>query len=156
MVKEKYVHYYMGVAKSAADLSTARKKRVGAVIVKDDRIISIGYNGTPSGWDNNCEEWRPNEGVHFDVPGEDLDIYGDWYTKPEVLHAEANAITKLARSTESGEGATLFCTAMPCIECGKLIHQTGINTVYYSEDYESSKGSGKDFLLKCGIKVEQI
>ena len=156
MVKNKYRYYYMDIAEKTAELSTARKKRVGAVVVKDDRIISVGYNGTPSGWDNNCEYWKANEGVHFDVPGEDMDVYGEWHTKPEVLHAEANAITKLARSTESGEGATLFCTHMPCIECGKLIHQTGINTVYYQEDYESSKGSGKEFLQQCGIHLEKL
>lgn len=156
MVKEKYRPYYMGIAKMTAELSTARKKRVGAVVVKDDRIISVGYNGTPSGWDNNCEEWRPNEGVHFDVAGEDLDVYGDWYTYPVVLHAEANAITKLARSTESGEGATLFCTHLPCIECGKLIYQSGIDTVYYGEEYIASKGSGKEFLEQCGIRLEKL
>ena len=89
MVKSKYRYYYMDIAEKTAELSTARKKRVGAVVVKDDRIISVGHNGTPSGWDNNCEEWKPNEGVHFDVPSEDLDVYGEWHTKPEVLHAEA-------------------------------------------------------------------
>ena len=156
MVKSKYRYYYMDIAEKTAELSTARKKRVGAVVVKDDRIISVGYNGTPSGWDNNCEYWKPNEGVHFDVPGEDMDVYGEWYTKPEVLHAEANAITKLARSTESGEGSTLFCTHMPCIECAKLMYQSGIDTVYYNEDYESAKGSGKEFLKKCGIHLEQL
>ena len=156
MVKEKYRPYYMGIAKKTAELSTARKKRVGAVVVKDDRIISVGYNGTPSGWDNNCEEWKPNEGVYFDVGGEDLDVYGEWRTKPEVLHAEANAITKLARSTESGENATLFCTHLPCIECAKLIYQTGINTVYYDEEYIASKGSGKEFLEKSNVHLEQL
>lgn len=156
MVKEKYLGYYMDIAKRTAELSTARKKKVGAVIVKNDRIVSVGYNGTPSGWDNNCEEWKPNEGVHFDVPGEDMDIYGDWYTKEEVLHAEANAITKLARSPETGEGATLFCTHLPCIECAKLIYQTGINTVYYGEEYIASKGSGKEFLEKSKVHLEKL
>ena len=156
MVKEKYLGYYMDIAKRTAQLSTARKKKVGAVIVKDHRIISIGYNGTPSGWDNNCEVWKPNEGVHFDVPGEDLDLYGEWYTKDEVLHAEANAITKLARSPESAEGATLFVTALPCIECAKLIFQTGINTVYYDEEYVAMKGSGKEFLQKSNVHLEKL
>ena len=156
MVKDKYKEYYMNIAMDTAQLSTAIKKKVGAVVVKDDRIISVGYNGTPSGWDNACEYWEAYPEVKWDVAGADLDIYGEYKTKPEVLHAEANAITKLARSTESGEDSTLFCTHMPCIECGKLIHQTGINTVYYQEDYESSKGSGKDFLIKCGIKIEKI
>ncbi len=155
-MKEKYLHYYMDIAKRTAELSTARKKKVGAVIVKDDRVISIGYNGTPSGWDNECEEWRPNEGVTFKVNEGDREIYGSWYTKAEVLHAEANAITKLAKSPESGEGATLFCTLEPCIECAKLIYQTGINTVYYSEEYKASKGSGKEFLKTCGVTLEKI
>ena len=153
-MKEKFVHYYMGIARSTADLSTARKKKVGAVIVKDGRIISMGYNGTPSGWDNECETWESK--VSFDVAEEDRHIYGEYHTKPEVLHAEANAIAKLARSVESGEGATLFVTALPCIECAKLIYQSGINKVCYEEEYVASKGSGKSFLEKCNIQLTKI
>ena len=119
--EEKFVYYYMGIAKSTADLSSARKKRVGCIIVKDNRVISMGYNGMPSGWDNECEHWIPN--VPFYVHPDDRHIYGTFETKPEVLHAETNAISKLARSTESGEGADLFVTCTPCIECAKLIHQ---------------------------------
>jgi dCMP deaminase len=155
-MKDKYKGFYMGIARDTAQLSTARKKRVGAVVVKDDRIISVGYNGTPSGWDNNCEEWKPYEGVTFHVAGEDLDVYGEWHTKPEVLHAEANAITKLARSTESGEDSSMFVTHVPCIECAKLIYQSGVKEVYYDEEYVASKGSGKQFLIECGIKLEKL
>lgn len=155
-MKTKFLSYYMGIAKSTADLSTARKKQVGCIIVKDNRVISLGYNGTPSGWDNQCEDWVPNEGVMFTPHENDLDIYGTWVTKPEVLHAETNAISKLARSTESGEGADLFVTCTPCIECAKLIVQSGIGRVFYSEDYVPSKGCGITFLKDCGIYVEQV
>lgn len=155
-MKKKFKEYFMKVAIETSYLSDALKAKVGAIIVKNGRIVSIGYNGMPRGWENECEEWKPKEGVFFDVPGEDMDIYGDWHTKPEVLHAEANAITKLAKSTESGEGATLVTTHMPCIECAKLIHQSGIVRVAYNKEYKASKGSGKEFLEKCGIELEQI
>lgn len=153
-MKEKFVYYYMGIAKSTADLSSARKKRVGCIIVKDNRVISMGYNGMPSGWDNECENWIPH--VPFYVHPDDREIYGTFETKPEVLHAETNAISKLARSTESGEGADLFVTCTPCIECAKLIHQAGIARVFYDEDYDSSKGNGLAFLNRCGIYVEKV
>ena len=152
----KFKNYFMKVAMETATLSHAIKAKVGAVIVKDGRIISLGYNGMPAGWDNKCEHWKPKEGVMFDVAGEDMDIYGDWYTNKEVLHAEANAITKLAKSNESGEGATLVTTHMPCIECAKLIHQSGIIRVAYNKDYKATKGYGKPFLEHCGIELEQI
>ena len=152
----KFKSYFMRVAKETAELSHAVKAKVGAIIVKEGRIISLGYNGMPSGWDNKCEHWKANEGVMFDVAGEDMDIYGEWYTNPEVLHAEANAITKLAKSNESGEGATIVTTHMPCIDCAKLIHQSGIIRVAYGKDYEASRCSGKEFLKKCGIEIEQV
>ena len=152
----KFKTYFMKVATETAQLSHARKAKVGEVIVKEGRIISLGYNGMPAGWDNNCEYWEPKEGVMFDVAGEDMTIYGDWHSNKEVLHAEANAITKLAKSTESGEGATIVTTHMPCIECAKLIHQSGIVRVAYDKDYKASKGAGKEFLKQCGIELEQI
>ena len=155
-MKDKFLDYYMDIAYSTAKLSSATKAQVGAVIVKDDRIISIGYNGTPTGWDNRCEDWVPNDGVTFKVHDEDKDIYGHYKTKPEVLHAEANAITKLAKSTESGEGATLFTTHLPCIECAKLLYQSGIETVYYDIEYNAGKGKGKDFLLKSGVQLKKL
>ena len=126
-LKEKYLGTYMKVARLFAEHSSAVRKKVGAVIVKDDRIISIGYNGMPSGWSNDCEI--------------------DGVTKSEVLHAETNAIAKLARSSESGEGAIMFITCSPCIECAKLIYQAGIKEVYYAEDYRNDDGI--KFLSKC-------
>ena len=114
--------------------------KVGAVIVKDNRIISIGYNGMPSGWDNNCE----------DVVGMPDDQ--TLKTKKEVLHAESNAITKVAKSTESAEGAVLYSTCAPCIDCAKLIHQAGITRVVYGHTYKSE--DGLTFLDKCGIVLE--
>lgn len=131
------------MAETFAECSTARRLQVGAVVVKDDRIISIGYNGMPSGWDNNCEiEKKVQGGVTL------------LETKPEVLHAETNAIAKLARSTESGLDSTLFVTHSPCLDCAKLVYQSGINTVYYRNSYRSE--AGVEFLRKAGVKVEQI
>jgi dCMP deaminase len=144
MIKEKYLGAYMKTARVFAELSTAKRKHVGAVVVKDDRIISIGYNGMPSGWDNNCED----EISYPDAHGVTLK------TKPEVLHAESNAIAKLAKSTESGDGASMFITCAPCIECAKMIFQSGIKEVFYGEDYRDDVGIL--FLNKCGITVKQI
>jgi dCMP deaminase len=146
-MKEKFVDAYMDVAERFAQLSSARRLHVGAIVVKDDRIISIGYNGMPAGWDNNCE----------------LEIYeenGDdepeiiLKTRPEVLHAETNAIAKLAKSTESGNNATMFITHSPCLDCAKLIFQSGINSVYYRDSYRSE--DGVQFLTKSGVTVTQI
>jgi dCMP deaminase len=137
-MKEKYIDTYMKVARLFAEHSSVQqRKKVGAVIVKDDRIISIGYNGMPAGWDNTCEELKPQPFPHEPT----------LVTKPEVLHAESNAIAKLAKSTESGEGATMFVTCAPCLECAKLIYQAGIKEIYYTEDYR--KSDGVDFLSKC-------
>jgi dCMP deaminase len=138
-MKTKYKLAHMRAAHLYADLSTARRLKVGALIVKDDRIISIGYNGMPSGWDNNCEL--------------ELDD-GTIKTKPEVLHAETNAIAKLARSTESGLDADLFVTHSPCLDCAKLIYQSGIRRVYYANAYRDD--SGISFLKASGITVEKI
>lgn len=145
-MKTKFKQAYMDVAERFAQLSSAKRLQVGAIVVKDDRIISIGYNGMPSGWDNTCEDTLV---VEAEV-GEDIILK----TKPEVLHAEANAITKLARSPESGEGAAIFITHSPCIECAKLIYQSGINQVYYAYNYRSTDGI--DFLSKCNIEVEKV
>ena len=143
MIKEKYLDAYMKTAKVFAALSSAKRKHVGAVIVKDDRIISIGYNGMPSGWDNNCEY------LQHRIAQEPILV-----TRAEVLHAESNAIAKLAKSTESGDGASMFITCSPCIECAKMIYQSGIKEVFYEEDYKSDQGL--DFLNKCGIKVVKL
>jgi len=150
MIKEKYLGAYMKTARVFAELSTAKRKQVGAVIVKDDRIISIGYNGMPSGWDNNCE----HEVVVDVVDGVPQREIKELRTRPEVLHAESNAIAKLAKSTESGDGASMFITCSPCIECAKMIFQSGIKEVFYGEDYRDD--GGVVFLNKCGIIVKQI
>ena len=143
-MKQKFIDAYMEVAKIFANLSTAKRLQVGAIVVKDDRIISIGYNGMPSGWDNCCE---------FEVNARELG-YRELKTKPEVLHAEANAVSKLARSPESAEGATIFITHAPCMDCAKLIYQSGITTVYYKEEYRSTQGI--EFLTKSGIEVVKV
>ncbi len=141
-MKDKFIQYYLEIAKHTAHLSYAKRLKVGSVIVKEDRIISIGYNGTPSGWDNECESVNEK----FLPQAEDK-----LSTKPEVLHAEANAITKLARSSESGLYSTMFCTHSPCLECSKLIYQSGISMFYYIWDYRSQIGT--DFLNECGVTV---
>jgi dCMP deaminase len=148
MIKEKYLGAYMKTARIFGNLSSARRKKVGAIIVKDDRIISIGYNGMPSGWDNNCEdEIAPTlPYLQGDCP--------TLKTKPEVLHAESNAIAKLAKSTESGNGASIFITCSPCLDCAKMIYQSGIKEVYYAEEYRISEGL--DFLNKCGITLKRV
>lgn len=140
----------MKTAETFAELSHARRLHVGAIIVKDDRIISIGYNGMPAGWDNNCEE------KVYKIDGWLVDEEGcyELKTKPEVLHAETNAIAKLARSTESGLNASIFITHSPCIDCAKLIYQSGINAVYYRNAYRSEDGIS--FLRQSGVKVEQL
>lgn len=154
----------MQTAKLWASMSSAVKLQVGAVIVSEEAIV-VGYNGTPEGWDNNCEdrEWMPNGCLHLDeYPFVEYSDYGDetiigrykLKTKPEVLHAEMNAISKLAKSTLSGKGAVLFCTHSPCLACAKAVYQTGIREVYYSKDYRSS--DGVLFLKKCGVKVEKL
>lgn len=147
-MKQKFRDAYMKTAETFAELSSARRLHVGAIIVKDDRIISIGYNGMPAGWDNNCEEVVTPTLPYLQGGGPTL------RTKPEVLHAETNAIAKLAKSTESGNGATLFVTHSPCLDCAKLVYQSGINTVYYRNSYRSE--DGLQFLEKAGVKVEKI
>ena len=144
-MKPKFIAAFMDVAERFAQLSSAKRLQVGAIVVKDDRIISIGYNGMPSGWDNECEEVvPPNEWVEFE----------QLKTKPEVIHAESNAISKLARGTESGLGATMFVTHAPCIDCAKLVYQSGIATVYYKNDYRSTQGL--EFLTKSKVDVIKV
>ena len=138
-MKQKLKEAYMKTAKTFAELSHARRLHVGAIIVKDDRIISIGYNGMPAGWDNNCENVLED---------------GTLKTKPEVLHAETNAIAKLARSGEHGLDSDLFVTHAPCMDCAKLIYQSGIRRVFFGTAYRDS--AGLDFLKASGVKVEQI
>jgi dCMP deaminase len=152
-MKEKLKRAYMQTAEIFAELSHARRLHVGAIVVKDDRIISIGYNGMPSGWDNNCEyeveEFQTEYGV-----GSKLVKTGELKTKPEVLHAETNAIAKLAKSNESGLGSTMFITHAPCLDCAKLIYQSGISHVLYRNSYRDT--SGITFLEKSKIIVEKL
>lgn len=142
---------YMRIAHVVASNSYCKKSKVGAIIVKNNSIISIGYNGTPSGFDNCCEEVRTvTEGTNeFDFYEVDRLV-----TKSEVLHAETNAILKCARDTVSTEGATLYTTVSPCIECAKIIYQAGIATVYYDEEYRDL--SGVEFLHKGGVDVIKL
>ncbi len=155
-MKQKYVDAYMKTAEVFAELSTAKRLHVGAIVVKDNRIVSIGYNGMPSGWDNNCEdkvyanEWSVDN-TEWEYQEEDSGHPYNLKTKPEVLHAETNAIAKLARSTESGEGSTMFITHAPCVDCAKLIYQSGINSIYYRNSYRDENGI--NFLLKANVKV---
>ena len=134
----------MDVAESFAKLSSAVRLQVGAIVVKDDRIISIGYNGMPTGWDNCCEDIIRTDEVGFQVTK----------SKAEVLHAETNAIAKLAKSSESGLGAAMFVTHAPCIDCAKLVYQSGIATVYYKHNYRSTQGL--EFLTKSKVDVIKV
>ncbi|MCK8522623.1 dCMP deaminase family protein [Aquimarina sp. D1M17] len=138
MSKKKQLKYdkaYLRIAREWGKLSHCERKKVGAVIVKDRMIISDGFNGTPTGFENPCED---EEG------------YTKWY----VLHAEANAILKVASSTQSCRGATLYITLSPCKECSKLIHQAGIKRIVYQVGYKDN--SGLKFLEKAGVEIEQI
>ena len=170
-MKDKFIKLYMDWAKRCAELSHAKRLHVGAVIVKDDTVISYGYNGMPAGWDNDCEnvEWCsaggwlsaeeieegwPYEGTYLDADGNKMHGRYRLKTKPEVLHAESNAIAKLARSTNSGLGATMFVTHAPCMECAKLIYQSGISSVLYRNSYRDA--SGVAFLEKSGVAVTQV
>ena len=133
--QNKYDKAYLRIAAEWSKLSYCKRKQVGAIIVRDRMIISDGYNGTPSGFENCCED---EQGLT------------QWY----VLHAEANAILKVAHSTQTCENATLYITLSPCKECSKLIHQSGIKRVVYQNGYRDT--SGIDFLAKAGVLVEQI
>ena len=142
-MKQKWINAFMDTAERFAQLSSAVRLQVGAVVVKDNRIISIGYNGMPSGWDNTCEDI--------------IQLSDDTLvtkTKDEVIHAEANAILKLARDGEAGNQASLFCTHAPCIDCAKLIYGAGINKVYYRDTYRDT--IGLEFLEKCNIEIERV
>jgi dCMP deaminase len=145
-MKQKWLDAYMDTAERFAQLSSARRLHVGAIVVKDDRIISIGYNGMPSGWENNCED----EIGHV-LDENDNIVETRLKSKPEVLHAETNAIAKLAKSNESGLGATMFVTHAPCLDCAKLIYQSGISSVLYRNSYRSDDGI--NFLQKAFVEV---
>ena len=133
--QQKYDLAYLAMAKRWSELSHCNRKKVGALIVKDRMIISDGYNGTPTGFENPCE---------------DEENYTKWY----VLHAEANAILKVAGSTQSCKGATLYLTLSPCRECSKLVYQAGIKRLVYDKAYKDT--TGLDFLQKAGVEVLQL
>lgn len=127
----------MKIAETIAQLSSAKRLQVGCYIVKDHKPLSIGYNGTPAGWDNCCE-------------------YENGNTKPEVLHAEHNALTKITKSTESSNGAIMFSTHSPCVPCATLISECGIKTLYYQQIYKSDDGKGIEYLTKAGVEVIKL
>jgi dCMP deaminase len=133
--QKKYDVAYLKMALEWAKLSYCKRRQVGALIVKDRMIISDGYNGTPTGFENVCE---------------DDENYTKWY----VLHAEANAIMKVSASTQSSKGATLYITLSPCRECSKLIFQSGITRLVYNKEYKDT--SGLDFLQKSGIEITHV
>lgn len=155
---------YMQTAYQFAQLSYAERRKVGCVIVKDHQVISFGYNGMPHGFDNTCEE---TDTRYYENPDLAVDLADQGYecnngvchkhgaiTKPEVLHAESNAIMKVAKSTMSCVGAELYTTTCPCFGCAKLIIQAGIKMVYYTEEYRDM--SGVDLLETAGIEVKQV
>lgn len=153
-MKPKFLNAHMKAAEVYSQLSSARRLQVGCVVVKNNTIIGIGYNGMPSGWDNDCEK---RSYTNIDPKWQYLDEDGSTYslvTRPEVLHAESNALAKVARSTNSSEGASVFVTHAPCLDCAKMMYQAGINSVYYRNSYRDT--SGVDFLKDCNIEVKQI
>mgnify|MGYP003336489059 CR=1 FL=1 len=171
-MKQKYIDAHMKAAEVYADLSSARRLHVGCVVVKDNTIIGIGYNGMPSGWDNNCEDkeymsgdaggWLNPDEIEERWPNREQQLPKDqnlpWLrykltTKPEVIHAEANAIAKLAKGSESGNNSTMFLTHAPCLVCAKQIFTAGISKVYYRDSYRDDKGVV--FLQQCGVEVDK-
>lgn len=139
--QKRYDNLYMDIADRVACMSYARRKQVGCLIVKDGRIISMGWNGTPSGDPNECEHTLDD---------------GSLITKPEVLHAEANALSKLNKSTDSSSGATMYVTCSPCLLCAKQILSCGITEVVYKEYYVNSIGDGINFLKDRSVSVRPI
>ena len=163
------INFYMTIAEECAKMSRAIRLKVGSVIVKNNNIISFSWNGTPSGWDNNCEDkvwdtgsggWLEPEEIKAQFPyegwheGAQRNVRYGLKTKPEVLHAEMNSLMKLAKSSSSGDQASIFITHSPCLDCAKGIYQAGISSVYYRDSYRDS--SGIEFLTKSGVTVTKI
>ena len=142
----KYRTLYMDIAERVAQMSYAERLKVGAIIEKDGRIISIGFNGMPSGMDNICE--------HCFVAGNGTYDHVQLVTRKEVIHAERNAIDKLSSSNESGKNAVMYITHSPCLECSKSIHTSGIRAIFYKEEYRSTEGV--EFLQKLGVAVHKL
>jgi dCMP deaminase len=171
-MKNKMKDFYMNIAVECSKMSKAIRLQVGAIIVKDDNILSFSWNGTPAGWDNNCEnkEWCsaggwldpeeieeqwPYEGTYLDANGNEMQGRYRLKTKPEVLHAERNALDKLAKNGGvGGKDAVMFSTHSPCMECAKSIYGAGITELYYKDDYRSD--DGVYFLKKCGLSVHKL
>lgn len=156
--KQKYNNLYMDLATRVSDMSYAKRLHVGAVIVKNDNIISFGWNGMPSGWDNDCEDkvyCDDGDWTEQQLPKES-NVWKKYKlkTKPEVIHAEQNALSKLAKFDGSGSGSVLFVTHAPCLDCAKLVFQAGISSVYYRNSYRNN--DGVDFLAKAGLIIWQI
>ena len=137
-MKPKFVDLYMRLAETVSSASYATRLKVGAVAVKDQRILSIGYNGTPPGSDNSCE----------------IEVNGSLVTKPDVIHAEANCVFKMARDGQSALGADMFVTTAPCMECAKILFASGFGRVWYRHQYRDS--SGIDFLREHGVEVNKV
>ena len=163
-MKTKFIDAHMKAAEVYAELSSATRLHVGCVVVKDNTIIGIGYNGMPSGWDNVCEDIEyvlKEECLNTDLQMKEYgftELAHGWsrkITKREVLHAETNALAKIARSTNSSDGASLFVTHEPCLDCAKIIHQAGIKEVFYRNPYPRANG-GAEFLKKCGVEVSVV
>lgn len=170
-MNDRMLNFYMGMAHHCAKMSRAVRLQVGSVLVKDDNIISFSWNGTPKGWDNVCEyrDWCeggawldveeierswPYEGTRTTNDGQQVPGRYRLVTKPEVLHAEANVLSKVARSQYSSLGSTLFVTHAPCMECAKLIYQAGVDTVYFGKYYRTH--DGVNFLNNVDIPVIQL
>jgi dCMP deaminase len=163
-MKDKMIVAHMKSAYNYADCSSAVRLKVGSIIVKDDAIISIGYNGQPSGWDNVCEDkvymgidaggWLDPEEIEEQWPFTDETGRYKLKTKPTVLHAETNAISKLAKYKGGGQDASIFVTHAPCLPCALSIHQAGIKSVYFAEHYRDT--AGIDFLKQCNITVTKV
>jgi dCMP deaminase len=166
---KKYNDFYMDIALRVSQMSYAKRLKVGSILVKNNNIISYGWNGMPSGWDNDCEdvEWCsgggwlspeeieegwPHEGTYLDAAGNEMQGRYRLKTKPEVLHSEANCLMKIAKSAESSAESTMFCTHAPCLQCAKLIYQSGVTKLFYRASYRDS--AGVEFLEKSGVNVE--
>ena len=158
-MKPKFLNAHMKAAEVYSQLSSAKRLQVGCVVIKDNTIIGIGYNGMPSGWTNDCENkvyanaWSVDNEV-WEYQEEDSGHPYNLKTKPEVLHAETNALAKIAKSTNSSDGASMFITHAPCLDCAKLVYQSGIKSVYYRNSYKNTDGI--DFLNKCNVEVTMI
>lgn len=161
-MNKRLTDFFMNIAHQCATMSRATRAKVGCLVVKNNNIISFSWNGTPAGWDNECEykdyvqdnsNWRSFEELALAYPYfDDIGRYR-LTTKPEVMHAERNALDKITKSHENSDGATLFVTLSPCIECAKSIYTTGIKKVVYGEKYRNT--DGLDYLTKAGVEIEQ-